>query len=137
MKLDKTKLRSTIKQTIKLQREAARSGAPTSDLALYATYLYCVASQGHGRIHMKWWNKEHPAKWDLKITEIQRFAWPRAFGVEVSTLEDQTAFIAQAAKYLTWLQEHTKKYTPASEFWKLPLTFELPEEPALPEAVAV
>lgn len=136
MRFDYDKFKAAVKDTIALQRRE-EAGVKEATLALYATYLYCVISQKRGKLHMKWWNKEYPIPMDPVTSEISIWKWPYCFGVTFDTLDQQKAFIDQAHKYLSWAQDHTKKFTPNSEFIKLPLDFyTLKEETEEPTTVS-
>lgn len=116
------KLKREIHACVAFQRKVG-SDAYLCDMALYATYLYCVASHARGHLHMKVWNIDYQYKFDPEKTQN-----PRLGRLELNTLVDQEQFIECARKFIVDRQEWMKKYNILSIFKDLPTDFEMTKD---------
>lgn len=101
-----------------------------SDLSLYATYLYCLASHASGHIHMATWNQmctRQMTSKDLPL-RVSIGSNPRSFGLEINNLKDQALFIDYARMFIVKRQEYMRKWNIKSQFVNLPVYFDLGEE---------
>ena len=119
MKTDWAKLKREIHSVTAMQRHVGDIG-DWSDLALYATYLYCIASQARGHLHMKNWNIHQERKLDT-IGHIHTN--PRNFQTTINNLDDQKAFIDIARGFIEDRQNLIKKYKNVAACQCLPLDF--------------
>lgn len=119
IKPDWIKLKREIHATTALQRNVD-DDAYLSDLALYATYLYCVASDFRGHLHMTHWNMIYPYKFK---TGMAMDTNPRHFTMEIDSLATQKLFIEIARNFILHRQEYLKKWHIKSVFRNLPVDF--------------
>ncbi len=135
IKPDWQKLKREIHATTALQRNVG-DDAYLSDLALYATYLYCIASHFRGHIHMTHWNMIYPYKFEAGVTPMN--SNPRLFTMKISNLDDQRLFIEIARTFILHRQEYLKKWKIQTVFSALSVDFtrEVPiEDVALPASI--
>ncbi len=114
---DWKKLKREIHAVTALQRKVGDDHS-LSDLALYATYLYCIASQFRGHMHMKHWNILHPAPFLAGLSND-----PRRFTLKLESLEHQQQFITVTREYILRKQNLMNTYNIRSAFKDLPLDF--------------
>lgn len=122
-KVDWVKLKREIHAVAALQRNVGDDHY-LSDLSLYATYLYCLASQARGHMHMATWNQVCIRQFDDNRVEVG--SNPRSFTMHLSNLEDQATFIKHAAAFIIKRQALIRAYGLKSRFMSLPLNFDLP-----------
>ena len=116
------KLKREIHACVAFQRKVG-TDAYLCDMSLYATYLYCVAAQARGHLHMKVWNIDYQYKYEPGKTEN-----PRLGKLELKTLDDQQQFIECTVKFIRHRQDWMKKYNIISIFKDLPTDFNMTED---------
>mgnify|MGYP001582812407 CR=1 FL=1 len=128
-RVERERLRLEIHAVTALQRNVGPDHY-LSDLSLYATYLYCLAANSRGHIHMVTWNQKCLRQLSVREldTTVQPGTNPRSFGIVINNLKDQGIFIKFAHAFIHKRQEHMRRYGMKSHFTKLPIDFEL-EDP--------